>query len=438
MQRREFIRLTGAAGVSVALAGCFGDGGDGGSDGSDGSGGSDGDSGDGGDGGGDDGASTGGGASPVTIGVLGPKSGPLSRLNSFYTANIELAVDQINGGGNFVHDGGGLNVGGSTREVEYVYYDTESKPNVGASAAERLIEQDGVSVVLGAMSSTTTLAIMDVLEREEVPGVTSVSVNEKITGEEGNQWFFRNKDTDSMRAKFISQAIADEVGFDSVGMIGPNNDFGIGRMDAFADALGERGVETLTKQSFNQEAQSFLSELESIKAEEPDALYMVLNDPTHGVQMVPQASQVGFDNMIGTGPLGTPQTPEKVGDPLGGTYIEITFPNEAKGTVDHVTTWANDLEEATDGEVPPNYIGAPTYDAVNAIADSIGRAGEVAPGPIRDAMAGTSVLGVYPYPDFALEFDGNNQAQVVAGLGQWQKQDGEWRLTVQTGPFASN
>lgn len=444
MRRRDFVRLTGAAGVSIALAGCAGDGGDG--DGSDGGesgdgGGSDGSGGgeDGSDGGdSSDGASTSGGSGPVTIGVLGPKSGPLSRLNSFYTANIELAIDQINGGGNFVHDGGGLDIGGSTREVEYVYYDTESKPNVGVSAAERLIEQDGVSVILGAMSSTTTLAIMGVLERAEVPGITSVSVNEKITGSEGNRWMFRNKDTDSMRAKFISQAIGQELGFESVGMIGPNNDFGIGRMDAFSKALSEQGVETLTKQSFNQEAQSFLSELESIKAEDPDALYMVLNDPTHGVQMVPQAAQVGFENMIGTGPLGTPQTPEKVGDPLQGTYIEITFPNQAKGTAEHVTTWADNLESATDGEVPPNYIGAPTYDAINAIADSMRRAGEVAPGPIRDAMADTEMLGVYPYPEFTLQFDENNQAQVVAGLGRWQKENGEWSLTVQTGPFASN
>jgi branched-chain amino acid transport system substrate-binding protein len=428
MRRRTFIRSIGATGIGITLAGCSGDGGDGGGDGGDG--------GDGGYGGGGDGASTSGGSGPVTIGVLGPKSGPLSRLNSFYTANIELAVDQINNDGNFVHDGGGLDVGGTTREVEYVYYDTESKPNVGVSAAERLIEQDGVSVVLGAMSSTTTLAIMNVLEREQVPGITSVSVNEKITGSEGHDWMFRNKDTDSMRARYISEAIAEGIGFGSVGMIAPNNDFGIGRMDAFESALGDVGVETLTKQSFNQEAQSFLSELESIRAEEPDALYMVLNDPTHGVQMVPQARQVGFENMIGTGPLGTPDTPEKVGDPLEGTHIEITFPNDAKGTVDHVTTWADNLEAATDGEVPPNYIGAPTYDAINAIADSIGRAGEVAPGPIRDAMAQTSVRGVYPYPEFTLEFDENNQAEVVAGIGQWQKDGGEWSLTVQTGPFA--
>jgi branched-chain amino acid transport system substrate-binding protein len=438
MRRRSFIRSIGAAGIGITLAGCSGDGGDGGnSDGGSDGGGSDGGGSDGGDGGdGGDGASTSGGSGPVTIGVLGPKSGPLSRLNSFYTANIDLAIDQINNGGNLVHDGGGIDVGGTTRDVEYVYYDTESKPNVGVSAAERLIEQDGVSVILGAMSSTTTLAIMDVLEREQVPGITSVSVNEKITGSEGHDWMFRNKDTDSMRAKYISQAIAEEIGFGSVGMIAPNNDFGIGRMDAFESALGDNGVETLTKQSFNQEAQSFLAELESIKAEEPDALYMVLNDPTHGVQMVPQARQVGFENMVGTGPLGTPDTPEKVGDPLEGTHIEITFPNEAKGSAEHVTQWANDLEAATDGQVPPNYIGAPTYDAINAIADSVSRAGEVAPGPIRDAMADASVMGVFPYPEFTLEFNENNQAEVVAGIGQWQKDGGEWSLTVQTGPFA--
>jgi len=446
MDRRKFIRSIGAAGIGVSVAGCSGgDGGDGGgsdsgdggsSDGSDsgGSDGGDGGSSDGGDG--SDGGSTGGSSEPIQIGILGPKSGPLSRLNSFYTANIELALDQINGGDNFVHDGGGLDVGGTTREVDFIYFDTESKPNVGVSAAERLVEQEGVSVILGAMSSTTTLAIMDVLERTEVPGITSVSVNEKITGSEGHEWMFRNKDTDSMRAQFISQAIAEDVGFDSVGMIGPNDDFGVGRMEAFASALGDLGVETFTQLSFNPDAQSFLSELEQIKSEDPDALYMVLNDPTHGFQMVPQARQVGFENLIATNPLGSSDVPEKTGDPLEGTYIEVTFPPEPAGVADHVDAWASNLDEATNGEVTPNFIGAPTYDAINVIADSIQRAGEVAPGPIRDAMAEASMTGVYPYPDFTLQFNENNQAEVVAGLGQWQKESGEWSLTVQTGPFA--
>jgi len=450
MERRTFIRSIGAAGIGVSIAGCSGGdggdgdggsdgGGDGGSDGGGDGGGSDGggDGGDGGDGSdGSDGGSTGGSSEPIQIGILGPKSGPLSRLNTFYTANIELALDQINGGGNFVHDGGGLDVGGTTREVDFTYFDTESKPNVGVSAAERLIEQEGVSVILGAMSSTTTLAIMTVLERTEVPGITSVSVNEKITGSEGHEWMFRNKDTDSMRAQFISQAIAEDVGFDSVGMIGPNDDFGVGRMDAFASALGDLGVETLTQLSFNPDAQSFLSELEQIKSEDPDALYMVLNDPTHGFQMVPQARQVGFENMIATNPLGSSDVPEKIGDPLDGTYIEVTFPPEPAGVADHVDAWTSNLASFTDGEVTPNFIGAPTYDAINVIADSIQRAGEVAPGPIRDAMAEASVRGVYPYPDFTLQFNENNQAEVVAGLGQWQKEGGEWSLTVQTGPFA--
>jgi hypothetical protein len=51
-------------------------------------------------------------------------------------------------------------------------------------------------------------------------------------------------------------------------------------------------------------------------------------------------------------------------------------------------------------------------------------------------MADASVMGVFPYPEFTLEFNENNQAEVVAGIGQWQKDGGEWSLTVQTGPFA--
>lgn len=407
MRRRDILKSVSIAGLGTALAGCV-----------------------------SSFSGEGGGSDPVTIGVLGPKTGPLSKLWGFYESNIKLAIDQINNDGNLVHDGDGIDIGGSNRKVKFVAYDTESKPNVGASAAERAIDQDDVSIVLGAMSSTTTLAIMDVLDRKQVPGITSVSVNQKITGSEGNKWMFRNKDTDTMRAKWISKAIADEIGYSNVAMIGPNNDFGIGRMDAFAKSLGENGVNTLTKQSFNPEQQSFLSELEKIKAKDPDALYMVLNDPTHGEQMIPQARQVGFEGLIGTGPLGTPDMPEKVGDGLDGTYIEITFPNEAKSGPDHVSRWADNLDSFTNGEIPPNYIGAPTFDAVNAIVDSYVRAGEDAPEPVYKAMTNSEVKGVYPYPNFTLKFNENNQAEVVSGLGQWQKKNGEWSLEVMTGPFA--
>ena len=401
MQRRTFLKTAGAATSVGVLAGCAG-----GSEGT------------------------------TTVGVLGPESGPLSTLWESYEANIQLAVDQMNGDGNFVHDGGGLDVGGTTREVEYIAYDTESKPNVGVSAAERLVEQDGVPAVLGAMSSTTTLAIMDITEDLEVPQVTSVSVNERITGSEGHRWMFRNKDTDSMRAQFISDAIAGEVGFDSVGMIGPNDDFGVGRMEAFASALADRGVETTAQQAFNPDQQSFLSELEQIRADDPDAVYLVVNDPTSAEVLVPQARQVGFEEIVATNPAGTSDMPEKVGDPLEGAYVEITFPNEASGAADHVTAWGDDLSDATDGEVPPDYIGAPTYDAVNLLGDALVRAGSTERSAVRDAVASASMTGVYPYPDFELSFDQSGQAQVVSGLAQWRQEGGEWSLTPVTGPFA--
>jgi branched-chain amino acid transport system substrate-binding protein len=409
MRRRQFVRATGAAGVAglTGLAGCSG-------------------------------AVPGGGSDTFTIGVLGPKTGPLSTLWSFYEENVELAIEQINGDGNVVHDGGGIDAGGSTREVDYVAYDTESKPNVGVSAAERLVDSDGVSVMLGAMSSTTTLAIMEVSKSKQVPQITSVSVNQKITGSAWHEYMFRNKDTDTIRAKWITRAIAEEMDVDSIGMIGPNNDFGVGRMETFAGRLEERGVTTTTQQAVNPDQRSFLTELEKIRNSGAEALYLVINDPIHGELMIPEARQVGFETIVGTGPVGVPEMPEKVGDPLDDVYVEVTFPNDAQGTVDHVNSWAESLTAFTDGEVSPNYIGAPTYDAVNLVCDAAARADSTDPEPLTEAMGSPSMTGVFPYPEFTLEFRGeNNQAEVVSGLGQWSA-DGGWSLDVRTGPFAES
>lgn len=429
--RRDVLRATGGLSVigATGLAGCSGsdstpDGGDGGSDGDGGDGGSDG------DGGG------GGGSSPesVTIGVVGPRSGPLSQLWPFYIENIRLAVDQINGDGNFVHDGGGLDVGGETLELEFQAYDTEAKPNVGVNAAERLIEQDGVPAILGAMSSTVTMAIMEVTEEAEIPQITSVSTSPEITQPPTwHEWMFRNKDTAAMRANWIVRGIAENIGAESVGMIGPNDDFGVDQMDTYEERLEEFDVEVTAKQVVNPEQQSFNTEFQQIHSDDPDLLYLAINDPAMGELMVPQARQVGFETIMAPAPLSSPDVPESMGDAINDVYVEVPFPADPEG-ISHVDQWTGALDSATDGEIQPNFIGAPTYDAVNLVADSIERAGSTDPSAIRDAMTETSMTGVYGYPEFTLEFDDQNQADVQSGIGQWQGGN----LEILTGPFAED
>ena len=422
LKRRRFLKATGAV-SAIGLAGCTG-----GGDGGDGSG----DGGDGGGGDGGDGGSTGGGSASVTIGVLGPRSGALSSLWPYYSENVKLAVEQINGGGNFVHDGGGLDIGGETYDLEFQAYDTEAKPNVGVSAAERLIEQDGAPVILGSISSTTTLAVMEVTKDAQVPQITSVSTSPKITNPpDWHEWMFRNKDTAAMRASWITGGIADEIGAGSVGMIGPNDDFGVDQMNTYEEYLAELGVEVTAKEAFNPDQQSFNTELQRIKSDDPDLLYLAINDPAMGETMLPQARQVGFSNIMAPAPLSSPDTPEKIGDPLNGVYVEVPFPENPQG-VEHVDQWVDALESATGGEVPPDYIGAPTYDAVNVIADAMVRAESTDPVAIRDALAEASMTGVYGYPEFTLTFDEHHQADVQSGIGRWQ--DGN--LEILTGPFA--
>lgn len=403
--RRQFVKTTGLSAVGLAgLAGCVG-------------------------GGGSDG---GGGSSTVNVGVLGPRSGPLSQLWPFYFENAKLARDQINGDGNFVHDGGGLDVGGESVTLDIQEYDTEAEPNVGVSAAERLIEQDGVPVILGCISSTVTLSVMEVTGDAGVPQITSVSTSPKITNPpDWHEWMFRNKDTAAMRASWITDGIVSEIEPATVGMIGPNDDFGVDQMNTYEEYLAEDGVEVTSKVAFNPDQQSFNTELQQIHSEDPDLLYLAINDPAMGETLVPQARQVGFETIMAPAPLSSPNIPDQIGDPLEGVYVEVPFPENPQG-IEHINQWVNALDSATEGEVPPDYIGAPTYDAINVIADSIVRAGSTDPADIRDAMTEASMTGVYGYPDFTLEFGEHNQAQVQSGIGRWQGGD----LEILTGPFA--
>ncbi|HZT19810.1 MAG TPA: amino acid ABC transporter substrate-binding protein, partial [Dongiaceae bacterium] len=64
---------------------------------------------------------------------------------------------------------GGIEVGGKRYAVQMSYGDDQSSPAVGADAAERLIVQDKVEVIMGPYTSGVTLAVEPICEKYKVP-----------------------------------------------------------------------------------------------------------------------------------------------------------------------------------------------------------------------------------------------------------------------------
>src|SRR5262245_27237937 len=78
-------------------------------------------------------------------------------------------------------------------KLEVVNYDTESKPDVARTQAEKAIDA-GCNMLVGAFDSGQTIAIAQVAEQRGVPLVINIAAAPQIT-EQGYKFVFRNFQT---------------------------------------------------------------------------------------------------------------------------------------------------------------------------------------------------------------------------------------------------
>src|SRR5689334_17537641 len=108
-------------------------------------------------------------ADPVRIGVTTILSGPNADRGQSEQYGVELALQRIN------ESGGVLG-----RPVEAFYADNAADPATGIAVAKRLIEQQHVSVLLGALATPVTRAVMPVANAAKVPFVIDISAGQEF------------------------------------------------------------------------------------------------------------------------------------------------------------------------------------------------------------------------------------------------------------------
>src|ERR1700716_4232904 len=106
----------------------------------------------------------------IEIGVNQPLTGAVAASGNFVVNGAKIAADEINAKGGIL---------GS--KIELVIEDNKSNPTEAVAAAEKLIVRDKVPVMMGAWSSTYTLAVMPKLMEYKVPMLVETSSSDKIT-----------------------------------------------------------------------------------------------------------------------------------------------------------------------------------------------------------------------------------------------------------------
>jgi branched-chain amino acid transport system substrate-binding protein len=118
---------------------------------------------------------------PIKLGVLLPRSGFQAFFGQGCQRGFDIAVP-------IMRDMG--------YSVELLNGDTESKPEVARTQAEKLV-RDGANLLIGAFDSGQTAALAQVAEENGVPLVINIGADPAIT-EQGYKYVFRNFPTSIM------------------------------------------------------------------------------------------------------------------------------------------------------------------------------------------------------------------------------------------------
>jgi branched-chain amino acid transport system substrate-binding protein len=114
----------------------------------------------------------------IKIGHLTPLTGFLGAIGSYAQLGVRLAAEELN------QTGGILG-----RQIDLISEDSVN-PATAATKAQRMIEQDGAAVLLGEISSASSLTIMQVAQRNKKVFFSTGARSDALRGKDCNRYAF--------------------------------------------------------------------------------------------------------------------------------------------------------------------------------------------------------------------------------------------------------
>jgi len=350
LNRRNLIKASGVAGIT-AFAGCIST--------------SDDDSGDGDGGEGSDGSDSGGDESgPYSIGMVDSLTGSLSAFGERNQRGKDLALGRVN------------ELGINGQDLDIIVEDSGSENQGGISAAQKLVNQDSVPFLIGAVGSGVSIAIYEsVIQETDVVQLSQNSTGLNLTDFPG---LLRMSPTGRAQSLALANIIADD-GYDSVALTYVNNDFGQSLTDAFVDAWDG---EIAYNSAHDQEQSSYSSVMSEMNNSGADA-WLFITYQAEFTTMVNEAFSSGYeaqfygaDSAQGSGVLeGTPE-----GSMEG---MKITLPS-APIEQENYQAFASAFEEEY-GQEPTSW-AAYAYDCVINAALAIQAADEFTGAALQETV----------------------------------------------------
>jgi branched-chain amino acid transport system substrate-binding protein len=212
-------------------------------------------------------------AEPVKIGITTILSGPMADRGQSEQYGAQLALDNINQAGGVLG-----------RPVVAFYADNACKPDIGVPATKRLIEQEHVPVVIGALCTPVTHAIMPMMQQAKVPLVIATSAGQDFvdaSGVGGNDYAFKTipSEVDIQRG-LVHWLKSQNV--KSIAIVADDGEFQKANAIAVAKAAKDAGMTVTADETIPKDTKDFAGILTKLKAGSPGEVVAILAGSTSG------------------------------------------------------------------------------------------------------------------------------------------------------------
>ncbi|MDK2836535.1 MAG: branched-chain amino acid transport system substrate-binding protein [Thermosediminibacterales bacterium] len=360
----------------------------------------------------------------VKIGVLFPFSGSMAALGeeNFRGAEIARLVRNKQGG-----------LWG--KQIEFVKADA---PDATAAVAEadRLINKEGMKVIIGSYSSSLSYAASEVAERNGVIYWEVGGISDPITSR-GYKYLFRTVPTGSsfgIQAVKFAKAIAPDIGVKpeemKIAIVHEDSMYGTTVGENAKAEVERQGLDLVEMVAYSAKTNDLSSVILKLKAANPDVL-IATSYITDTILFWRQARELNFyvKAAIGTGAgYAMRDFAEAVGDDVNRIFnVDFpqldTNPEFAKG-IDEFKK----LYEETFGEPPKSGHSLVSYAGALILWDVMEKAGSMDPEAIRKAALEVDIPDGETAVGFGCKFagpDAENAGQNIKAyplVAQWKNQ----------------
>ena len=219
-------------------------------------------------GGGDEGGDASASAGPVedlalTIGTALPQTGNLAFLGPPEEAGVAYAASQI--------EEAAADTG---LDLEVIFGDSGDTDNKAYETEIPRLLGEGVSAIIGAASSSTSLQFIDQVVGAGVVQFSPANTSDAFTTYEDNGLYFRTAPSDVLQGEVLGNLIAED-GIEKLGMIVLNDSYGTGLAGYVTEAFEAAGGEVVAAPTYNTGDTNFDAQISEVLAADPDAIVLI-------------------------------------------------------------------------------------------------------------------------------------------------------------------